>query len=562
MASCVEPLVTGFAAAAGGTAEFYQAGTSTPSVLVYSDPEGTVAASAPHTLDGSGSIVRYVKERVRVVVKTSAGATVKEWTHGQAGETVGIENPLFNGALSGGGTGPGGLTTLDNGLTLLATSLAAEDGYVNPGTGDVLLSSALASSSGLFFNVKTGYGAAGNGVADDTAEIQAAANAGVNAGGGVLYIPPGTFSVTAAVSAPSDSGLRVMGVHAAQAGSRYSRLQVSSNGLTAGFVISTSHLAVSDMTFAPSAATITSPLAAVAGGALNVRFDNCTFLSGAAACVAGLVGASGAPAAIFNRCYFKLQSTSGSFVTGGPSSSNGTGAIFDNCVFDFGGLVPGGAVFDNNTHMFRGCTFLLNSATGGVTVFPNSAGTYNLVGCRVISSNTSGTNTLFQNGNCNITGGDMVAAAGTLQVASSINAVVRETGCNIPDAVLIATGLGNIAAYSSAWQNRYAQPALVATTVTPSAEYAHAEITQNTSGTLNIVMPASPMYPSARYTVSIENTGAGSTSLNFGSTAITAVADNAATTTLTRVIVFRWQRHNITTAMWTPAASGTAYTST
>ncbi len=48
-----------------------------------------------------------------------------------------------------------------------------------------------------FFNVKGRvYGATGDGVADDTAEIQAAITAATAAGGGVVYFPPGTYKVT------------------------------------------------------------------------------------------------------------------------------------------------------------------------------------------------------------------------------------------------------------------------------------------------------------------------------------------------------------------------------
>lgn len=49
------------------------------------------------------------------------------------------------------------------------------------------------------FNVM-GYGAVGDGVADDTAEIQAAVDAAIDAGGGTVYFPTGTYKVTAAIT--------------------------------------------------------------------------------------------------------------------------------------------------------------------------------------------------------------------------------------------------------------------------------------------------------------------------------------------------------------------------
>ncbi|MDB5328509.1 MAG: hypothetical protein JWM57_4078 [Phycisphaerales bacterium] len=53
------------------------------------------------------------------------------------------------------------------------------------------------NSSGTgIFNVKTQYGAAGTGTADDTAEIQAAIDAAAGTvGGGTVYVPPGAYKV-------------------------------------------------------------------------------------------------------------------------------------------------------------------------------------------------------------------------------------------------------------------------------------------------------------------------------------------------------------------------------
>jgi hypothetical protein len=52
---------------------------------------------------------------------------------------------------------------------------------------------------GPTFNVKDGYGAVGNGTADDTAAINAALAALAAAGGGRIYFPSGTYKVTAPI---------------------------------------------------------------------------------------------------------------------------------------------------------------------------------------------------------------------------------------------------------------------------------------------------------------------------------------------------------------------------
>jgi hypothetical protein len=58
------------------------------------------------------------------------------------------------------------------------------------------------------FNVKSAtYGAAGDGVADDTAELQATFNAA--AGGGMVIIPPGTYKISSTVTIPA--GVKIKG---------------------------------------------------------------------------------------------------------------------------------------------------------------------------------------------------------------------------------------------------------------------------------------------------------------------------------------------------------------
>lgn len=139
MATLIQPLVTGFSDAALGSVEFYRHGTSTLSSQVYSDPDGQVAVST-HALDASGRVVRYVTERVDMVVKNASNTTVisVEDVASVDGRTVRLESNLFTGSNPNGNgqTIAGGVTTLHSGLSLLFTSLGATDGYSLP-TGQV-----------------------------------------------------------------------------------------------------------------------------------------------------------------------------------------------------------------------------------------------------------------------------------------------------------------------------------------------------------------------------------------------------------------------------------------
>jgi hypothetical protein len=123
MPTLITPLVNGFSDAPSGTVEFYQMGTATPSTAVYSDSLGATPVAHPHTLNSAGRIVRYVTERVDVVVKNVSGATVASFTPNVDARTVNVANAMFNG---------GSLTTLSAGLTLLNTSFGADDGFVLP----------------------------------------------------------------------------------------------------------------------------------------------------------------------------------------------------------------------------------------------------------------------------------------------------------------------------------------------------------------------------------------------------------------------------------------------
>jgi len=81
--------------------------------------------------------------------------------------------------------------------------MVAHDGYpALDNNGDIAaaavpdLSGTYVAVGSLVFNVKD-YGAAGDGLADDTAEIQAAIDAAYAAGGGVVWLPAGDYAVSA-----------------------------------------------------------------------------------------------------------------------------------------------------------------------------------------------------------------------------------------------------------------------------------------------------------------------------------------------------------------------------
>jgi len=77
------------------------------------------------------------------------------------------------------------------------SSDASQVSFLQAGTGAVVRSSL--SKLHDFVSVMD-FGAVGDNTNDDTAAIQAAVNAVLAAGGGTVYVPPGSYKVTATIT--------------------------------------------------------------------------------------------------------------------------------------------------------------------------------------------------------------------------------------------------------------------------------------------------------------------------------------------------------------------------
>lgn len=195
-------LNAGLAGAANGTAEIYVRGTATRAVW-YPDFEASTSDSsgADIILDAYGAAEVYVNQLVDVVVKSSDGTIIRSFTDGYASGNVEVISPAFTGVdYVTGMSGVSKPTTLQSVLDLWQTNAGAPDWKVLiSGTATTLLN-ALGALNGVLFNVKSPqFGAIGNGVTNDQAAIQAALAAAVAAGGGTVYLPPGTYLVSTAI---------------------------------------------------------------------------------------------------------------------------------------------------------------------------------------------------------------------------------------------------------------------------------------------------------------------------------------------------------------------------
>lgn len=195
---------------ASGRVWLYQPGTTTVQT-VYSNADATATATNPATLDASGKATIYVRSPVRVLVQDSAGTTVSDTTYytGTA-ESVGVANAGFTGinhtTLA---TEAGGDTNLNAVLTSAFASCGGVDFKYKESNG----ATARPFQSvvrGIQVSVKD-FGAAGDGLADDTTAVQAAVNRVAALGGGIVYFDPGTYKVSAAITLSSKTGVNFLG---------------------------------------------------------------------------------------------------------------------------------------------------------------------------------------------------------------------------------------------------------------------------------------------------------------------------------------------------------------
>lgn len=219
-------------AAASGKVRFYQPGTLTPQ-SVYSDSACTSAISQPITLSAGGTSVVYTNASVRMIVKDSTDTTTlfDVTENVQRDDNTFVTSPSFN---------SGNETTLAAIMDAWATTGGGGStvnwGYKQSSTAtERALKSWLAE---VHVSVKD-FGAVGDGSNNDTTAIQAAITAVSSAGGGVVYFPPGTYLINAALTMGT-SGVSLVG--AGPSSSVIKNSGAATNALTAtscnGFYIS------------------------------------------------------------------------------------------------------------------------------------------------------------------------------------------------------------------------------------------------------------------------------------------------------------------------------------
>lgn len=181
----VSPLASGIRGAKNGSATLLSRGTD-DDAAVYLDANGGRRWYGSVALDAFGSFHCYVDEAVDVTVYDEDGEEVRSFSLMSTAGVVEVRSQSFE-------TSP---QQLDEALARAETSFGASDFNVLVDGVTMSVKNAFAAIIGPGVNVKSAvYGATGGGSVDDYTPIQQAIDDVFVAGGGTVYLPPGTYAV-------------------------------------------------------------------------------------------------------------------------------------------------------------------------------------------------------------------------------------------------------------------------------------------------------------------------------------------------------------------------------
>lgn len=181
----------------GGKLYSYAAGTTTPLATFTDSTQGSTNPN-PTILDSRGEANVWLGSS-QYKLKLTTSTDVEIWTVDNIGGGVTLNQLAAPGGAALIGNTPAGTiaaTTVQGAINEIVSDLAASSGsslvgFLQAGTGATARTAQAKMRE--IVSVKD-FGAVGNGVADDTAAIQAAIDAVNAAGGGVVYFPAGTYA--------------------------------------------------------------------------------------------------------------------------------------------------------------------------------------------------------------------------------------------------------------------------------------------------------------------------------------------------------------------------------
>jgi hypothetical protein len=254
------------------------------------------------------------------------------------------------------------------------------------------------------------YGAVGNGVADDTAALQAAVNAAA-AAQKTLYIPTGTYLVSAPITIPAGEGMTIAG---AGWGTRI-KLKDASNCFVFKMTAADTRITMRDLT--------------IDGNCIG---QGTTGTSG------GIDG-SGAVACNFQNIHFTACRDDGLYLAGQTGGAFGHNNRVLACLFDqsMNSTGPGRGIqmLSNDENQIIGCDFEFLGGAGGTgyetaVAILDRAGTQFIVACNFVGGATHNCKgiRIQDASSTKITGCNFDGTAGdSIFIAASLNVVVGNT---------------------------------------------------------------------------------------------------------------------------------------
>lgn len=506
MASLVAPLVSGISTAPSGSVEIFVAGTSTLAD-VFGDSEGETQVTT-HALDARGGVVRYVKERVDVVVRDADAAEVLAFTWGTDARESRLENLGFSGPDGTGQTVLGGRTTTDAALGLLAASLGTYDGLALVNGVRQTISDALSASASLVFNVKI-YGALGDGTTNDSGAVQDALNAASTAGGGIIYFPHGTYLLSTAVVVAASSGKFTYQGESASAVT----LKQGTSGIVMLTLGDSNTNVLQGLTFSPSSSANTGTLVAV-GTAGRATFLSCAFTAVNGTHVS--LAASSSSAMLID-CVV-AQAGASSFVGIG---NGGQIRVIGGSIVSVG-QVTAFDVSPNGNLALVGVDMKIGSGGGAATSLISSlvqsSGFATCVGCRFENLFTSSVAVLGGTSANVFSGCLFVSAAGATLTLGGAGDDVYESASYASSATKVLTGGStNANARSQLRYSRSTNTSGSATTYTPSGDYAIHTVT-STGASMAFANPSPSVPIGSPLLIIYKNTSGGTITPTFPGT--------------------------------------------
>lgn len=303
------------------------------------------------------------------------------------------------------------------------------------------------------------FGAVGDGVADDTAAIQAAISATLTPSGGTLYIPDGTYKLTAKLVVPFSTGWRIRGQSRAgtllrQATANTPILSLESN-LTHSWEIS-------DIGFTwatPQPATNTNAIAikmgtGIAGQTLfNWQIRRCTFSNGFRSIAADAVNSPAIWGVRVADCTFGGTMTGAAFFAV-PSPAIGQPNIaIENSLIDAGTASEASIrVSSGDNVVYKNLEFL-NGIAPNSLIETSTTFALTVIGCKSENYNAGAamTGALWNFSQCNVrliscSCNGLLGSGGTPRFVASSNGSLSIFGLTCSSAMTAGTAIAYVAA--------------------------------------------------------------------------------------------------------------------